>query len=150
IDDHGTTVTAPRTLYQTVEGCWEPVAVQLPNGELQLFFANEGLFPETHEQEISMMRSHDGGETWEPPRRVAFRSGHRDGMPVPLGLRGQNELVLAIEDEGINGLFKPVIVATQIKNNWNDGYIDGASSHRWSALAEPLPPEVYAGAPYIV
>lgn len=66
------------------EGCWEPVVLQLPHGELQLYFANEAPYTHSREQEISMMRSHDEGASWSGPEQVAFRSGARDGMPVPI------------------------------------------------------------------
>src|SRR5947209_485901 len=43
--DGGHTWSAAATLYtadtQAANGCWEPAAVQLPNGRVQVFFANE-------------------------------------------------------------------------------------------------------------
>jgi len=130
-------------------GCWEPSAVQLPRGEIQLFFANEGPYRSTSEQEITLIRSLDEGSTWSEPHTVSFREGHRDGMPVPLVLNDNKGILLAIEDDGLNGPFKPVILSTSLENNWADGLVGGSSARRWSALKTSLPAHVYAGAPFI-
>jgi hypothetical protein len=151
--DGGRTWRAHSLVYEAdtrwENGCWEPAMVQLPSGELQLYFANESPYRKSAEQEISMARSTDGGKTWTRPRRVSFRRGRRDGMPVPLVLRGGRGIVVAIEDGGLRGRFKPVIVHTTLADNWKGPYVDGTSPRRWGALEAPLPPKVYAGAPYI-
>ena len=58
---------------------------QLPNGEVQVYFANEGPYTHSNEQEISMMTSVDNGKTWGGYKTVCFRAGSRDGMPVRVG-----------------------------------------------------------------
>lgn len=133
------------------DGCWEPAMLQLPTGEIQLFFANE------HEvavrfQNISMMRSTDNGATWSAPEVIAYRAGSRDGMPVPVYLQDEKGIAVAIEDPGLNGTFKPVILHTSVADNWHSGTIAGNSPERWSALlgAEQLAANVYAGAPYLM
>lgn len=130
------------------DGCWEPAALQLPSGEVQLFFADEGPYTRSDEQQISLMRSLDGGQTWTAPRPASFRAGHRDGMPVPVQLRDGN-LAFAIEDNGARGTFKPVIIGALRGDNWQSGAVSASSPHRWSALQTPLEPRVYAGAPYL-
>jgi hypothetical protein len=70
-------------------------------------------------------------------------------MPVPLVLRGGRGIVVAIEDNGMRGLMKPVIVHTSMESNWRGSVVGGDSPRRWSALARPLPHKVTAGAPYI-
>ena len=130
-------------------GCWEPAPLLLPTGEIQLFFANEGPYRTTNEQEISLLHSSDGGATWTAPQTVAFRKNHRDGMPVPALLAGDRGIALAIEDDGLSGAFKPVIVHTPAAQRWKGAPVDGKSSRRWGALKHPFAPEVYAGAPYL-
>ena len=132
------------------EGCWEPIALELPSGELQIYFANEAPYTNSSEQEISMMRSFDEGKTWSYTEKISFRAGARDGMAVPIYLPHSNEIAIAIEDNGIRGRFKPVIVRT--KRNWKDGYVSGNDSRREEALAESCTVEngVYAGAPYLI
>ncbi len=152
--DRGKSWPAIRTLYeaspQFENGCWEPAAIQLPDGEIQLFFANEHPYQTTREQEISMMRSRDNGRTWDDAIAVSFRRGHRDGMPVPILLQGEVAgIAVAIEDDGLYGLFKPAIVFTSLETNWDNGPVTGASQHRWSGLRVPLGRLVYAGAPYL-
>ncbi|MBI5835181.1 MAG: exo-alpha-sialidase [Armatimonadetes bacterium] len=117
------------------EGCWEPAAVRCADGTIRLFFANEAPYRTSAEQEISEVASTDDGRTWSAPRRVSFRPGHRDGMPVPV-LRPDGALWLAIEDNGYRGAFKPMLV-------------DPANGDRWP-VAPGLAPDVYAGAPYVV
>jgi hypothetical protein len=126
-------------------GCWEPAAVQYPDGEIQVFFANEAPYPETSEQQISMISSRDFSEV----RPVSFRPGARDGMPVPLLLGDRRTAVIAIEDSGLNGKMKPVILQSSVGRRWTRGVVGAASPRRRRALARPLPASVYAGAPYL-
>jgi hypothetical protein len=57
---------------------------------------------------------------------------------------------MAIEDNGLNGNFKPVVISTKLESNgWRNGAVEGNSPDRWSALATPLKPQAYAGAPYL-
>lgn len=134
-------------------GCWEPTAVEIPEGamtgELLLFFANEFPYPKTTEQEISLLRSNDGGRTWSnPPQTVSFRARSRDGMPVPVLLPGVG-VAVAIEDNGLSGTFKPSIVFSDLATDFHGGPVLAGSPRRWGALAAPLPPATYAGAPYL-
>jgi hypothetical protein len=128
-------------------GCWEPAALQLPSGEIQLFFANEFSFPNNDDQEITLMRSRDNGQTWSKPQRVCYRPGHRDGMPVPLRLQNGN-IVFSIEDNGLlpGNVLQPAIISSN-QGKWN-GSVGGDSPRRWSA--PPFKPGVYGGAPYLV
>lgn len=140
--DLGRTWSSPRTLYTAgpsyQDGCWEPAAVEMPDGEIRVVFANESPYRTSAEQEISMLRSNDSGKTWSEATRVSFRKKHRDGMPSPLWL-ADGRVVLAIEDNGQEGggeVFKISIV-------------DAATGERWPALREALAPHVYAGAPFL-
>lgn len=132
------------------EGCWESVALQLPDGHVELFFADESPYGHSDEQQISMMRSDDGGETWGTVQCVSFRRGARDGMPVPVYLPRRDEVVVAIEDNGLAGRFKPVTVRSS--EGWRDGCVEGDSPRRMSALKadEQLHDTIYAGAPYLL
>ncbi|WP_170827335.1 sialidase family protein [Arcticibacter eurypsychrophilus] len=134
--------------YQFENGCWEPSAIQLPTGEIQLFFANEGNFPNSNEQNIALLRSLDNGVTWtKTPEIVSFRAGKRDGMPVPLILKNGKDIVIAIEDNGLID-FKPYIIRNSILDNWATT-VDASSIYRTYALADKINNTIYAGAPYI-
>ena len=152
--DGGKTWSPADTLYTAGQdfgdGCWEPAAIQLPDGEVQVYFANESPYRNSNEQEITLLRSTDNGRTWAKPETVSFRKGSRDGMPVPVVSRNKAAIAVAIEDNGLSGTFKPVIVSTRLeRGGWRDGVVDGASDRRWGALARPLPASMYAGAPYL-
>ena len=130
------------------DGCWEPSMVQLPGGEIQLFFADEGVYTRSDEQNISLLRSSDNGATWsETPQIISFRKGSRDGMPVPVWLRGENKVVMAIEDPGHKN-FKPYTIRSAPQGRWQKT-VDGSDPARSYALATPIEDSVYAGAPYL-
>ena len=145
--DAGQTWSAPQSVYRAGKsggvGCWEPRAINARDGSVQLYFANEFPYPATTEQEISRLISRDNGVSWGAPQTVSLRAGHRDGMPVPLVLQN-GKTVMAIEDNGLSGTFKPVIIAPQ-----NGAPVGATSQYRWSALQTPLASYVYAGAPYL-
>lgn len=150
--DGGETWTDERTVYtagyQFENGCWEPSAIQLPSGDVQLYFANEGIYLSSNEQNISMVNSTDGGLTWSPtPKIVSFRAGKRDGMPSPIVLKNQTEVAFSIEDNA-SLEFKPYVIKNTIADNWSS-IVDATSNKRTSALMEPLANNIYAGAPYI-
>lgn len=152
--DNGATWVNEQLIYNAdvwyYNGCWEPSLLQLPSGEIQLFFSNENPFRNSNDQEIELVRSFDNGTTWTTPTTTSYRVGGRDGMPIPLLLQNNN-LVYSIEDPGYNGTFKPVIISSTLQNDW-DGTVPGASSRRWGALRSDvaLASSVYAGAPYVI
>ncbi|WP_407425844.1 sialidase family protein [Arcticibacter sp.] len=149
--DNGKTWLPPQSLYSAaprfIDGCWEPAFLQLPNGELQVYFANENPYQRSDEQEISMISSNDNGITWTKKiKTISFRAGRRDGMPVPV-LVG-DEIVVSIEDNKI-GQFKPYTVRTSISDNWREPVLANSHSRNY-ALAEPVSDSVYMGAPYLI
>ena len=154
--DGGETWTKPVEVYKAGfefrNGCWEPAQIQLPSGEIQLFIANEGPYTQSSEQEITMFRSLDQGATWSKGEQISFRSGHRDGMPVPLLLQNNQEILVAIEDNGISGKeFKPAIIRTSTADCWNNAPVQGSDVSREYAMDKTalIPETKYSGAPYL-
>lgn len=151
-EDHALNFAQDKLLYeagyQFANGCWEPAAIQLPSGEIQLFFANEAPYTQSNEQNISLLRSTNGGVTFTTqPETVSFRQGRRDGMPVPVYDAAKNRVWLSIEDN-VNGEFKPYTLTNTLLENWKQ-VIDGNAANRRHALQESLDASVYAGAPYL-
>jgi hypothetical protein len=149
--DGGITWSPDKVIYEAAprftDGCWEPAFLQLPDGELQVYFANEAPYLTSNEQNISMVSSKDNGKTWgKDVKTVCFRAGRRDGMPVALLV--DDEILVSIEDNNI-GQFKPYIVRTKISDNWSSPVLAG-STNREYALKTHLPDDVYAGAPYLI
>lgn len=152
--DGGTSWLPEQVIYEALStfgnGCWEPSFVQLPSGEVQLFYANEGVYTTSDEQNISMFKSVDSGKTWtNAPTIIGFRAGRRDGMPVPLLLPEKNELLVTVEDNKV-GEFKPTIYHEKLTDNWADGFISANDSRRlYQPLKDQLADNIYAGAPYL-
>jgi len=149
--DLGVTWSEEQILYEGgprfTDGCWEPSFLQLPNGDLQVYFANESPYRNSDEQEISVLTSHDNGMIWDKDiKTVSFRAGHRDGMPVAI-ISG-NDILVSIEDNKV-GQFKPYIVRNSISDNWKIP-VSEDSPLRESALLKPLAENIYAGAPYLL
>lgn len=150
--DEGVTWKDDQLLYKASnlfkDGCWEPAALQLPSGEIQVFFSNEGIYRSSDEQDISRLRSFDNGKTWTSlPEIVSFRKGSRDGMPVPVYLPQTKEIVFSIEDNGFTN-FKPYIIYIPASKKWNKT-VAANSARRKYALQDSLSENVYAGAPYL-
>ena len=137
--------------YTSADGCWEPSMVELPSGELQLYFADEGPFTSSGEQQISLCRSFDGGQTWQKAERVSFRAGFRDGMPVPILLNDGKTIVVAIEDNGWSGYgsFIPTTVRCPIETNWNNYWVNATSSNRDRSVNYGFCNTAIGGAPYL-
>jgi hypothetical protein len=117
--DHGKTWEGP-ALIQTGRS-WEPSMVQLPHGEVELFYSSEAdwwpsVNGEYTEQEIHMIHSTDNGQTWSFPQTVAYYPGKRDGMPVPLLLQGNKGVYFAIET--VNANRSPYIVRRDLAGPW--------------------------------
>ena len=150
--DKGKTWQDERLIYEASykfdDGCWEPTQIQLPSGEVQLYFSNEGVYTHSGEQNISIFRSKDNGLTWtKQPEIVSFRPGHRDGMPIPIILKGKKEIAFSIEDNA-GGQFKPSIVRNSFVQNWKKT-VGANDAERTYALTPKLPDTVYAGAPFL-
>lgn len=149
-NDNGATWLEPQILYNAAprfhDGCWEPSFLQLPDGEVQIYFANENPYQQSEEQEISLLRSKDNGATWSDAATVCFRKDRRDGMPVARIIG--DEIVVVIEDNNIDR-FKPYTVRTKIADNWSKPIL-ADSPDREYALTEKIDDSVYMGAPYLL
>ncbi len=149
--DGGATWESPQIIFQAGlyarVGCWEPSILELPDGTVQVYFANEAPYPYTAEQEVSMLSSSDRGMTWTADAvTVCFREGHRDGMPVPVVIG--DEIVVCIEDN-VRGELQPYTVRTKISEGW-DAPVAGDSSRRNFCLMGDVPAHIYMGAPYMI
>ncbi len=134
---------------------WEPAIVQKTDGEIMLFYSSEarwwyGLdaapeFLDNVQQEILAISSGDNGLSWSGQQRLAYTSGMRDGMAVPLELKNDKGLVFCIES--VNHAKSPYIIWSSNEASYDyagPGTI--ANQRRWLATTEP----VWGGAPYMV
>ncbi|MGC8823892.1 MAG: sialidase family protein [Bacteroidales bacterium] len=147
-NDTGRTWEGPKII--KVGRSWEPAMVQLPGGEIELFYSSEAhWWPPVNnsyvEQEIMMMRSTDNGKTWSLPQTVAYYPYKRDGMPVPVLLR--NNMGVAFTIETVNNNNSPYIVWRPLNQDWQltTSNFDN-SPYRWYAGYFGG----HGGAPYII
>ena len=114
-------IYASRTWDDDVErGCYEPFVLELPDGTVQVYFADETPYykDKLRYQNISVMESSDGGDTWtKTPRIVSYNSKYRDGMPVAMLLN--DKIYVAIEENGPGTQsFHPKIVCSSAADNY--------------------------------
>ncbi len=126
---------------------WEPAMVQLPHGEIELFYSSEAKWwsGDPLYQDIQVIRSTDNGQSWSDPEVVAYYPYKRDGMPVPMMLQGNKGVVFGIETVGSGN--SPYIIHRDMDGPWTlttSDFFD--SPHRWWVSGF----SGHGGAPYIL
>ncbi len=128
---------------------WEPMVVQLPNGELELFVSSEAQWWGTTtpvQQEILFSRSTDNGETWTTFKRASYSPDRRDGMPAAIVMKGNKGVLFSIEIVNDNGWGSPTFVKRTLTEEWNAIPWDNINTtKRWD-----IPMNTFGGAPYTV
>jgi hypothetical protein len=113
--------------------------IELPTGELEIYFANEGPYTDSDEQEISKMVSCDKGVSWSSTICYCFPSG---GMPVPI-IAPDDTMYTAVEDDSDGG----AIHLSLIKSEPTPGSTAITKYHSVIPAYRDL--TIYAGAPYL-
>lgn len=127
---------------------WEPHVVQLPGGELELLVSSEKAWWRVAntqlDQEIVCARSTDHGQTWTAFKRASYLQGARDGMPVPVVLKGNKGVMFTIESP--SGGVSPSIVYRSLDKEWDATPWDRVNDNlRWATGLN-----VGGGAPFCV
>ena len=156
-DDNGKTWSAMRHVYKsekwtnnTLRGCWEPFVLELPDGTVQIYFADETPYWKKGSkwQNISVIESVDGGTSWSAPRVVSQNGSHRDGMPVVMLLDGMIYMAIETSEEGAR--LHPIVVRSTIENNWKTP-VKKDSPDRFHPFRKSLKSDIaYSGAPYMI
>ena len=156
-DDGGKTWSAMKHVYRSetwkqdaLSGCWEPFVMELPDGTVQIYFADETPYYKkgSNWQNISVIESHDGGTTWSAPRVVSQNGSGRDGMPAVMLL--DDMIYMAIETSEPGTRLHPVVVCNTIEENWQTPVLKD-SPNRFHPFRHSLKSDViYSGAPYII
>ncbi|MBQ8046479.1 MAG: exo-alpha-sialidase [Prevotella sp.] len=112
---------------------WEPMIVQLPGGELELFVSSEAAWwnnGSASNQEIRFARSTDNGLTWTESQRASYNPNARDGMPVGVVLQGNKGVLFSIESPGTS--YTPSLLHRNLNGEWESGEWDHVQdSERW-------------------
>lgn len=156
-DDEGKTWSRMRHVYKSdlwdrnvLRGCWEPFVLELPDGRVQIYFADETPYwrKGSRWQNISLIESADGGDTWSRPRVVSQNGSDRDGMPVVAVHDGM--LLMAIESSEPGTRLFPAVVKSSVEDNWSS-VVGRDSESRFHPFRKSLKSAlVYSGAPYII
>ena len=156
-DDNGRTWSAMKHVYKSqtwkenaLSGCWEPFVLELPDGTVQIYFADETPYKKkgSNWQNISVIESNDGGQTWSKPRVVSQNGPGRDGMPVVMLLN--DRIYMAIETSEPGTRLFPAVVSSTLDDNWQTPVLMD-SPGRFHPFKRSLKSDVvYSGAPYII
>lgn len=157
-DDAGQTWSGRKIAYESkvwseavTRGCWEPFVLELPDGTVQIYFADETPYYSIGRtyQNISVVESKDGGDTWSDVRIAAYTSLMRDGMPVVMLYN--DRLYLAIEHiDGYSQKLHPQIAHCTLSSNWNPTVTNKATM-RFDPMMNKLDyMNEYFGAPYLI
>jgi len=121
--DGGRTWGEEQILYTTIT--WEPYALQLPSGEVQVYFTDSDHDWSPPSSGVTMLRSFDRGHTWQTNRqvirqyratatRVDGKPGTRkvwtDQMPSVVLLGDGKTLLAAVESQDSTNHFKITLV----------------------------------------
>ena len=155
-DDDGATWSSLRVIYRSenladgvLRGCWEPFVLPGEGGRVQIYFSDETPYVDgkRRNQNISVIESPDGGETWGPVRVASYNPRYRDGMPVVLQMDGWRWL--AIETNGKDTHLHPEIIRSRVADNWS-ATVGSPSPDRFSPFLAPRDWRTsYGGAPYL-
>ena len=151
-DDNGATWSSLKKLYSSnnVSGCYEPFVLELPDGTVQIYFADETPYASDKitYQNISVIESKDGGDTWGEKRVVCYTFTKRDGMPTATVYNGN--IYVAIEANEGGYQFFPQIVYNSVADNWSR-QVGAPSIYRFDPFQKSLKSaEIYSGAPYLI
>ena len=149
-DDNGVSRSELKRIHTSAAsvGCYEPFILELPDGTVQIYFADEMATGNPPYQKIRVIESKDGGETWVNLRDVCYTETRRDGMPTAM-LYNDN-IYLAIEHYAADGeQLHPQVVYNPISDNWANT-VYASSPYRFDPFETSLASStIYNGAPYI-
>lgn len=150
-DDAGATWTYSGVVYKSSSnkerGCYEPFVLELPDGTVQIYFADKSPYSEDY-QNISLIESKDGGESWSELRIVCYTDKLRDGMPTATIYNDYIYLAIEHLTPG-KEQFYPQVVYNPISEKWNS-MVPSSSPYRFDPFETSLASDtIYSGAPYI-
>ena len=162
--DHGHTWSEPKVVYDGAN--WEPHMIQLPSGEVQMFFTQQAPYFAmglTDSVDVGLLRSYDNGETWTGklpgeewrvetlsrlPQNGTNGKECSDGMAVGVVLNDCKGIVYACES--LVTAERISIIYSSMEKNWNypdftpDSFGPG-EDRRWNAIGN-----MKGYAPYLI
>ena len=156
-DDNGVTWSARRSVYDSrtwetdaSKGAWEPFVLELPDGTVQIYFTDNTPYyaeGDARGNNISVVESADGGDSWGEARIVCHSEGGWDGMPVVTLYDGR--LYLVVEHKDVRGGDLPMTIQAMsctLDENWPQEITVNSGRRFYPFGINPS----YIGAPYII
>lgn len=152
-DDNGAKWSELKRIYSSSSagGCYEPFVLELPDGTVQVYFADETPYAYGAEhafQNISVIESSDGGDSWGEKRIVCYTYGQRDGMASAILYGGNIYVSIEHRDTDAEKLY-PQIVYNSLADNWSTAVYTASDSRFSPFMTDLRSTENYSGAPYI-
>jgi len=97
--DSGSSWQPLSTIISNTDGVWEPQIIRKADGQLLVFYAQEGNV-DGNDQVIEMQRSDDNGKSWHSPQVISRHPGSRDGMPVAT-LLDNGDILVVLEGHNV-------------------------------------------------
>ena len=155
-DDGGRSWSGQKSVYASrlwdtdaSKGAWEPFVLELPDGTVQIYFTDNTPYfalGDKRGNNISVVESTDGGDSWGPARIVCHSEGGWDGMPVVTLSSGR--LYLVVEHKDIRGDYPMMIqcMSCTLDENWPEEIPVNSTRRFYPFGMGPA----YEGAPYII
>lgn len=164
-DDNGYSWSEPKIIYESqrwntdvAKGAWEPFVNELQNGKVQVYFTDNTPYYKLYDSgelsdnnrrgnNISVIESEDGGDSWNDYRIVCHSEGGWDGMASVI--QYQENMYLAIEHKDKRG--EESMSIQLIKNSLGSNWASIETSNSKNRFYPFGHPDGFdEGAPYIV
>lgn len=135
-DDNGNSWSEPKVIYESqrwktdvAKGAWEPFVFELPDGKIQVYFTDNTPYYKLYDageqsdnnrrgNNISVIESTDGGDSWKDYRIVCHSEGGWDGMASVINHMGNMYLAVEHKDKRVTESMSIQLIKNSVDSNW--------------------------------
>ena len=136
-DDNGLSWSKPVVIYESqrwktdvAKGAWEPFVFEHPDGKVQVYFTDNTPYYKEYDagelsdnnkrgNNISVIESVDGGDSWGNYRIVCHSEGGWDGMASLINYQGTMYLAVEHKDKRVTESMSIQLISNSIDSNWH-------------------------------